>query len=185
VGGASFGSVSTSSGPVGPLVNKCPGPESALPCVPSDQCDPYTGYVTTDGETLPHALSPNTPTVAVTPCRLPPAGVGVCCRRLPRPQGGSSSGGSNGGSNNGGSSGGSNGGSGGVIGSNNVGSSNVGAGNIDYGQGARPNPDQGLRPNPDVTQKPVRPANHTPCNPFLPCYNDDGQAEDAKAVEDI
>ncbi|XP_043189056.1 spidroin-2-like [Amphibalanus amphitrite] len=72
------------AGPKGPVRASCPGPASALPCVPDEQCDPYTGFLKSDGVKLPYPITKDTPTVAIGQCKLG-AGVGVCCKKFPRP----------------------------------------------------------------------------------------------------
>lgn len=72
------------AGPKGPVRASCPGPASALPCVTDAECDPFTGFVKSDGIKLPYPITKDTPTVAIDQCKLAGGGIGVCCKKAPR-----------------------------------------------------------------------------------------------------
>ena len=70
------------------MLLRCPGAASALPCVPTSACDPYSGYLVSDNYQLGYPITADTPTVAMVHCQLGGGQVGVCCRKFPklRPQ---------------------------------------------------------------------------------------------------
>lgn len=69
----------------GAVRESCPAPPSALPCVPDAECDPYTGFLKSDGIKLPYPITKDTPTVAIDQCKLSGGRIGVCCKKFPKP----------------------------------------------------------------------------------------------------